>query len=146
MSEIAEVPTPTRRIVVGVDGSTGSIKALDWAIAEAVHFPAALELVTAWLFPMASGYVFAKTPDEVRSEVQRIAATSVSHVEEVAPDVLVTTTLREAEAGPALMELSAGADLLVVGSRGHGGVRELLLGSVGTYCARHAACSVVIVR
>ena len=58
----------------------------------------------------------------------------------------VSTILREAEAGPALVELSTGADLLVVGSRGHGGLHELLLGSVGTYCARHSHCPIVIVR
>ncbi len=95
---------------------------------------------------MALGYVFAKTPDEVRQQVQRIAELSVSHVADVAPDVVVRSTLREAEAGPALVELSTGADLLVVGSRGHGGIHELLLGSVGTYCARHAHCPIVIVR
>ncbi len=62
MPELEE-PTTTRRIVVGVDGSEGSAKALDWAIAEAVRSPASLELVTAWMFPMALGYVFAKTPE-----------------------------------------------------------------------------------
>ncbi len=136
----------TRRVVVGVDGSEGSVKALDWAIAESIRFPASLDLVTAWLFPMALGYVFAKTPDEVRRQVQRIADSSVSYVAEVAPDVVVRTTLREGEAGPTLVDLSTGADLLVVGSRGHGNIRELLLGSVGTYCSRHARCPVVIVR
>jgi nucleotide-binding universal stress UspA family protein len=141
-----EEPTATRRIVVGVDGSEGSAKALDWAIAEATRFPACLELVTAWMFPMALGYVFAKTPDEVRQQVQRIADRSVSHVAEVAPDVVVRSTLREGEAGPTLVDLSTGADLLVVGSQGHGGIRELLLGSVGTYCSRHAHCPIVIVR
>jgi hypothetical protein len=57
----------TRKIVVGVDGSDGSTKALDWAIAEATRYPAVLELATAWMFPMALGYVFARTPDEVDS-------------------------------------------------------------------------------
>lgn len=141
-----EEPTATRRIVVGVDGSEGSAKALDWVIAEATRFPASLELVTAWMFPMALGYVFARTPDEVRQQVQRIADTSVSHVAEVAPDIVVRSTLREGEAGPTLVDLSTGADLLVVGSQGHGGIRELLLGSVGTYCSRHAHCPIVIVR
>jgi nucleotide-binding universal stress UspA family protein len=141
-----EEPAATRNIVVGVDGSEGSAKALGWAIAEATRFPASLELVTAWLFPMALGYVFAKTPDEVRQQVQQIADQSVSHVGDVAPDVVVRSVLREGEAGPTLVGLSAGADLLVVGSRGHGGLRELLLGSVGTYCARHAHCPIVIVR
>ncbi len=95
---------------------------------------------------MALGYVFAKTPDEVRQQVHRISDSAVSHVAEVAPKVVVRSTLREAEAGPMLVELSTGADLLVVGSRGHGSIRELLLGSVGSYCARHAHCPIVIVR
>ena len=95
---------------------------------------------------MALGYVFAKTPDEERREVQRIADLAASHVMEVAPEVVVSSTLSEAEAGPALVQLSTGADLLVVGARGHGALRGLPLGSVGAYCARHAHCPVVIVR
>ena len=145
MPEVVDPPL-AGRIVLGVDGSDGSQKALDWAIAEAIRFPAVLELVTAWMFPMALGYVFAKTPNEVRQEMQRIAEMAVSHVAEVAPEVVVRSTLSEAEAGPALVKLSTAADLLVVGSRGHGGIRELLLGSVGTYCAQHARCPIVIVR
>ena len=141
-----EPPATVRRLVVGVDGSDGSTKALDWAIAEAVRSPASLELVTAWMFPMALGYVFAKTPDEVRQQVQQTAELSVSHVAAIAPEVSVRSILREAEAGPALVELSTGADLLVVGSRGHSGLHEMLLGSVGTYCARHSHCPIVIVR
>ncbi len=145
MPELEEPPL-TRTIVVGVDGSDGSTKALDWAIAEATRYPAILELATAWLFPMALGYAFARTPDEVRQQVQRITELSLSHVAEVAPDVVVRSALREAEAGPALVDMSTGADLLVVGSRGHGAIHDLLLGSVGTYCARHAHCPIVIVR
>jgi nucleotide-binding universal stress UspA family protein len=98
----------TRRIVVGVDGSEGSTKALNWAIGEATRSSASLELVTAWLFPMALGYVFAKWPDEVREQVQRIAVTSVSHVEDVAPEVVVRSVLHEGEAGPTLVDLSTG--------------------------------------
>ncbi len=98
------------------------------------------------MFPMASGYVFAKTPDAERREVQCIADRAASHVTEVAPEVVVRSTLSETEAGPALVKMSTGADLLVVGARGHGAFRELLLGSVGAYCARHAHCPVVIVR
>ena len=145
MSEI-EPPAAVRKLVVGVDGSDGSTKALDWAIAEAVRSPASLELVTAWMFPMALGYVFTRTPDEVRQQVQQIADGSVSHVAAIAPDVSVRSVLCEAEAGPALVDQSSGADLLVVGSRGHGGLREMLLGSVGIYCARHSHCPIVIVR
>lgn len=141
-----EQPTAVRKIVVGIDGSDGSVKALDWAIGDAVRSPASLELVTAWVFPMALGYVFAKSPDEVQHQLQLIADGSVSHVAAVAPGISVSSILREAEAGPTLVDCSNGADLLVVGSRGHGGLREVLLGSVGTYCARHAHCPTVIVR
>ncbi len=66
------------------------------------------------MFPMALGYAFAKTPTEVRQQVQRIADMSVAHVADVAPEVVVGITLREAEAGPALVEASTGSDLLVL--------------------------------
>ncbi len=141
-----EEPTIMQRFVVGVDGSDGSAKALEWATAEAVRTPASLDLVTAWMFPMALGYAFAKTPDDVRRQAQQIADVSVSRVAALAPDVVVRSTLCQAEAGPALVKLSTGVDLLIVGSRGHGALRELLLGSVSTYCAKHAQSSVVIVR
>jgi len=52
----------------------------------------------------------------------------------------------EGQAGPVLVEAAEGADLLVVGNRGHGGLAEALLGSVGQYCVRHASCPVVIMR
>lgn len=146
MPDMLDAAGLSRRVVVGIDGSAGAAEALEWAIADARRNPAALELVTAWMFPMPLGHVFAKSSQEVHREVQRIADQSVSYVAEVAPDIVVSTTLREAEAGPALVELSTGADLLVVGCRGHGGMRELLLGSVGSYCARHAHRPVVIVR
>jgi nucleotide-binding universal stress UspA family protein len=141
-----EQPNLTRRVVVGIDGSEEAEKALDWAIADVLRSPAILELVTAWVFPMAPGFAFAATVDDVRLQAQRILDVGVTHVADVAPDVAVTTVLREAEPGPALVDLSKGADLLVVGSCGLGAFRELLIGSVSTYCARHAACSLVIVR
>lgn len=145
MSEL-EPPNLSRRVVVGVDGSDQGAKALDWAIAEVIRFPAILELVTAWIFPMASGFAFTTTVDHVRLGAQRILDEALSHVSDIAPDVVVRSFLSEAEAGPALVDQSKGADLLVVGPCGLGALRELLLGSVGIYCARHAHCSLVIVR
>jgi nucleotide-binding universal stress UspA family protein len=136
----------TRTVVIGVDGSEEAYMALDWAIAEVQRSPAILDLVTAWLFPMAPGLPFKATVDDVRREAQRTLDDAVSRVSEVAPDIVVRSTLHEAEPGPSLVELSKGADLLVVGSCGLGALRELLIGSVGTYCARHAHCSLVIVR
>jgi len=64
----------------------------------------------------------------------------------VDPDVQVCPRVVEGQAGQVLVAAAEGADLLVVGSRGHGGLAEALLGSVGQYCVHHAPCPVVIMR
>src|SRR4029077_2242999 len=61
-------------------------------------------------------------------------------------DVVVRPRVVEGQAGPVLVDAAEGADLLVMGNRGHGGLTEALLGSVGQYCVRHAPCPVVIMR
>lgn len=134
------------RIVVGIDGSSDSARALEWAVIEAQQSGALLDIVTAWMFPMAIGYAFTATVGEVRDEARSLVDDAISHVAEVAPDVVVHGEAIEQPPGPALVTASKGADLLVVGSRGMGGFEELLVGSVGHYCMRHASCSVVLVR
>ncbi len=136
----------TQRVVVGFDGSVGSTRALDWAISQARRTGAVLDVVTAWMFPMAIGYAFTTTVDEVRRGALHVVDRAMTHVAEVAPDVVVRGEATEQSPAPALVNASKGADLLVVGSRGMGGFRELLVGSVGQYCTRHASCSVVVVR
>ena len=144
----AEIDTATseHRIVVGVDGSVHSERALDWAITQAQRGGATLEIVTAWLFPMALGYAFTTTVNEVHQAAQNVVDGAIARVTEVAPDVVVCGNPTEESPGPALVSASVGADLLVVGSRGVGGFKELLLGSVSQFCTRHASCSVVVVR
>ena len=61
-------------------------------------------------------------------------------------NVVVCPRVVQGQAGPVLAEAAEGADLLVVGNRGHWGLAEALLGSVGQYCMRHAPCPVVILR
>ena len=141
-----ESPGSRPRIVVGVDGSAQSERALEWATMQAQRTRAALEIVTAWVFPGALGYALTTTVDEVRRHARALVDDSVSYVAGVAPDVPVHADAREQSPGPALVEASKGADLLVVGSRGTGGFAELLVGSGGMYCARRAQCSVMIVR
>jgi len=136
----------TPHIVVGVDGSRASARALDWAIAEASRSRGALHLVSAWVFPMALGYAFTSTVAEVEKTAQDVIDHAIAHVHEVAPDLAVTGETTEQMPGAALVAASAGADLLVVGSRGRGGFEGLLMGSVSQHCARHAACSVAVVR
>ena len=134
------------RIVVGIDGSSESAGALDWAVTQAQQTGALLHIVSAWMFPMAIGYAFTTTVDEVRDKARSLVDEAISHVAEVAPDVVVRGEAIEQPPGPALVTASKGAELLVVGSRGMGGFEELLVGSVGHYCMRQASCSVVLVR
>jgi len=140
------MPGAERRIVVGVDGSPPSERALDWAVAEVRRTGAALHLVSAWTFPMALGYAFTTTVHQVQQSAQDVIDRAMAHVGEVAGDVTVTGETSEQAPAPALIAAAKGADLLVVGSRGLGGFQGLLIGSVSQYCTRHATCSVVVVR
>jgi nucleotide-binding universal stress UspA family protein len=140
------MPDAARRIVVGVDGSAPSQRALDWAVAEAQRTGDSLHLVTAWMFPMALGYAFTSTVHEVEQSAQEVIDAATAHVADVAPEVTVSGETSEQLPAAALIAAAKGADLLVVGSRGLGGFEGLLLGSVSQYCTRHAHCSVVVVR
>jgi nucleotide-binding universal stress UspA family protein len=138
------------RIVAGVDGSAASAAALRWAIGQAELTGAAVDAVIAWHFPVlgASGGFGAELAamGDFRKIAENTLAEMISRALSPASDVRVRA--RVIEGGPArsLLDASAGADLLVVGSRGHGGLTEALLGSVSEYCVQHAACPVVVTR
>jgi nucleotide-binding universal stress UspA family protein len=140
-------------IVVGIDHSKGAKAALRFALEEARLRKATLRVVHAWQF----GYVGATGLEgwlpaaggELDDFRKGAAAALDETLKEVAADTDGVMIERRAEQGaPAevLIEESQGADLLVVGSRGHGGFAQLLLGSVSQQCAQHASCPVVIVR
>ncbi len=136
------------RIVAGVDGSGPSKAALAWAIRQGRLTGATVEAVIAWEFPVNYGTPAPLMPprtdfEEVASEVVTLAIADVS-----SPDERVTIRRKvvEGNAAQVLLDASAGADLLVVGSRGHGGFVEALLGSVGQHCVHHATCPVVVIR
>jgi nucleotide-binding universal stress UspA family protein len=141
----------TERIVVGVDGSQTAKLAARWAAREARLRGATLELVTAWeVAPAAYGYGYVAIPEEFMKGLAKAAEDTVAAAAEVvraeAPDAEVQTTVVEGHAAQVLLEAAEGAELLVVGCRGLGGFRELVLGSVSQQCAHHARCPVVIVR
>jgi len=131
------------RIVVGVDGSRWSRKALVWAANEAKLRGDSLEVVTAWHVP-PQPYPAIPTYDFEGAAGETLDRELDAVVGPGAPDVV-----RRVECGFAaqvLIEASRGADLLVVGSRGHGEFVGMLLGSVSRHCTARAHCPVVVVR
>ena len=134
-------------IVVGVDGSDCSKDALRWAARQAEFTSAVVDAIMAWRFPAFYGWAPVDSED---LDFPRFAEQALAHaVDEVFgpdhPDWL-RSRVAEGHAAQVLVEASADADLLVVGSRGHGGFTGLLLGSVSTYCVHHARCPVTVVR
>ena len=145
-------------IVVGVDGSQGGQKALDWALAEAQLRRASLRVVHAWMLPLIEALPepwvvgspsVGPSTDEVRNHVEAAArdvlSASVDRARSTAPELEIAGELVEGRAAVALLDAARDADLLVVGSRGRGGFAGLLLGSVSGQCVHHARCPVVVV-
>jgi nucleotide-binding universal stress UspA family protein len=143
------------RIVVGVDGSEEAAAALRWAVEEARLRDATVEAVHAWAYiPMTttadSGLVpMAWTESTEMLDATHDAAARVA--EDQVESVLgkghgVTVSIVQGDASDALLEVAQGADLLVVGNRGRGALKEALLGSTSGRVADHAPCPVVIVR
>jgi nucleotide-binding universal stress UspA family protein len=142
-------------IVVGVDRSASAKKALRFALEEARLREARIRVVHAWQFrppygrsvavegvPLVSGAHLHGYSRAAAAELDAIVA-------EAAPGAGgfgIENRVEQGDPATVLIDQSRDADLLVVGSRGHGGFASLLLGSVSQSCAQHAACPVVIVR
>jgi nucleotide-binding universal stress UspA family protein len=136
-----------RRIVVGVDGSVSSKAALAWAIRQAQLTGAAVDAVIAWNYPGTYGYPVSAADDTDYSELAAtVIADTIAKVSGPAGPVEIRPNVVEGNTAAVLLAASKGADLLVVGSRGHGGFVEALLGSVSQHCVHHATCPVVIIR
>jgi nucleotide-binding universal stress UspA family protein len=139
------------RIVAGIDGSESSASALRWAIRQAALTGAAVDAVIAWHYPdLASSGIAVGAVEPTygffRENAEKIAADAISSTVDPASDVPVSARVAQGHAAQVLLDASAGASLLVVGSRGHGGFAEALLGSVSQHCVQHALCPVVVVR
>jgi nucleotide-binding universal stress UspA family protein len=140
-------------IVVGVDSSEGGKAALRFALDEARLRQATLRVVHTWHFGgvgMSGIEGFTPVGAGDLSDFRRAAEVELDAIlHDVAPSpdgVTIERRVVEGAAATVLIDASRDADLLVVGSRGHGGFTGLLLGSVGQQCAHHAACPVVIVH
>jgi nucleotide-binding universal stress UspA family protein len=147
------VPAP-QRVVVGVDGSAGSGAALTWALQQAWSNGGSVQAVGSWQLPTLdgmAGYGSFVDPSGfdlggAMAEVVDKAVAAATADLPVGVTVPVTTTITQGYPARELLRVAEGADLLVVGSRGHGELSGMLLGSVGLHCVTHATCPVVVVR
>lgn len=134
------------RIVVGVDGSSDSEKALRWGAQIASTLGARLEVVTAWEYPPSFGWAGIAPDWNPAKDMEKVAADTVQAVFGDEPPTDLRVQVREGSAARVLIESSQGAVMLIVGSRGHGGFSGLLLGSVSANAAEHASCPVLIIH
>jgi nucleotide-binding universal stress UspA family protein len=130
-------------VVVGVDGSEGARRALRWAAEEARLRGVALRVVHVWSYLDQAGEAFDPTYGEDDARRLLDEALAGAGTELGGLDVERRTVCDLASRG--LLESAADGDLLVVGARGMGGFRGLMLGSVSQQVAQHAPCPVVIV-
>ncbi|MEU8120429.1 universal stress protein [Spirillospora sp. NPDC049024] len=131
-------------VVVGYDGSTGGVQALEWAAGEAQARGLSLTVLHVW--DVYVGGPIAMPVVDLRGVAEENLNNGVAHVREVAPDLSVRGVLARGQAAARLIEAGRAADMIVLGPRGLGGFAGLVLGSVGAQVAAHAPCPVVVVR
>jgi nucleotide-binding universal stress UspA family protein len=143
---VAPGPRDRGRIVAGVDGSEPSARALRWAIDDARTRGATVQAVHAWDVPYSLSFAGAAVDwPAFEHAARQLLDQEVDTALGDTTDVRVDSVLVSGSAADVLLGMAKGADLVVVGSRGVGGFRGLLLGSVSQQVAHHAACPVVVV-
>ncbi len=147
-----DIPQPERpesegrRIVVGVDGSPSSNAGLLWAAEEAESTGSTLELLHCWEWLTGAGWAVVPSDFDPRHGAETLLNKAVETVRATHPEVETSAVTIDGQAADRLVVASKGADLLVVGCRGHGELSGMLLGSVSDYCATRAHCPVLIMR
>ncbi len=129
-----------RRIVVGVDGSAPSKAALAWAVRQARLTGAVVDAVIAWEIPSTYGYPMPVGDVDFKGIAAQVVADAITEVSSPGEPVKIRPKVVEGYPARVLLDASEGAELLVIGNRGHGGFVEALLGSVGQHCVHHATC------
>jgi nucleotide-binding universal stress UspA family protein len=132
-------------IIVGIDGSVRSRRALDWAVAEARLLGAPIRLVHASRVLVRDGSLTEQGYARAEAERARLLDDAAARALERWPDCELSTSLLAEDPGRALTAAGDGASLIVVGARGTGGFDGLLVGSVGLYTAARARCPVMVV-
>jgi nucleotide-binding universal stress UspA family protein len=131
-------------IVVGVDGSSSSQRAVRWAAQQAKLTSATLRAVSSWRWP---NYITIMPPGvDLASDTRRTLDEVLEEALTGSEDLTVTRHVIEGPPGPALLTQAQDASLLVVGAQGRAAFPGMLLGSVAEYCVRQGSCPVVVVR
>jgi nucleotide-binding universal stress UspA family protein len=139
-------------IVVGVDGSAGGAAALEFAAGEAALRKARLRIVLAWELPAAAYTAGFSSPldvemlDAFRVRAGEGADEAAATAKKLQPSLEVEALALQGQPADVLLAQSADAELIVVGRRGLGGFKSLLLGSVSQQVVQHATCPVVVVQ
>ncbi|WP_427868820.1 universal stress protein [Leucobacter luti] len=142
-------PAPGGSVVVGVDGSEASKKAIAFAAEEASTRGLALTAVYAWMPPLTPGLEYLWSEELVesqRSAAEEAIAIGVAGLASRYPDLEIRREIVQSPPVAALVDTAQGAELLVVGSRGRGGITRLLLGSVSHGVLQALPCPVVVTR
>ena len=147
-SRTAEPEATQARIVVGIDGSAASMDALDWAGRQAHLTDATLEMIMTWDWPTTYGWAmyFPEGYDPSEGMPEILVEGGGRACVQSTPTSRLRSDVVQGHPAPILVEASKGADLLVVGSRGHGEFVGMLIGSVSEYCATNAHCPVLMHR
>jgi nucleotide-binding universal stress UspA family protein len=137
-------------VVVGVDGSPASRRALEWAVREAAAKGTKVLAISAYRIPslVSAAPYAAWSPalkEELADEANKVLSRLIWATAETHPEVEIEAKVVEGLPADVLIETSERASALVVGSRGHGGLVGSLLGSVSNRCVAHAHCPVVVV-
>lgn len=149
--EVTRFARPDGGVVVGDDGSEGAAHAVRYALEEARRRSSTLHVVRAWSILSTSRPAdvppgFAASMPEYEAACTEEETARIEHLVGSAPGVPVDVHCVHSPAAAALIEASKTADVVVVGSRGLGGFRSLVLGSVAEQCIRHCVGPVVVVR
>jgi nucleotide-binding universal stress UspA family protein len=131
-------------VVVGVDGSEESRLALHWAFEYAQMSGAPVEAVIAWEIPPTYGLAPSYDDVDLEKMAQETLEETIRNV--LGDNAPVTLRVERGHPAPVLITSSEHAQLLVVGSRGHGALADMLLGSVSQHCVHRAHCPVVVIR
>jgi nucleotide-binding universal stress UspA family protein len=138
---------PLDNIVVGYDGSEQAGRALEFAAQVAEAAGASLRIVGVWEDPSVTyGVTGSDDPSPIKDTAEKDIADAMQRVTESHPKVSATSEVVHGQAGSAIAQVAEGAGLLVVGSRGRGGFRSLLLGSVSRQLLSSAPCPVAVIR